>query len=279
MALFDTEERARIRRVKAEQAVNLAMQSRWQEAAELNRQIIEAYPKDVEAHNRLGKALMELNRFEDARDAYALTTRLDPTNQIAVKNLQRIERLMEEAIPVEVPTGPVDPSLFIAETGRATTTSLVQLATSEVLAKMNPGDTVILKMDGTTVSALSTAGDSLGKVEPKLRQRLIRLINMGNQYSAVVTAVDDSSLRLIIRETYRDPSMGNRPSFPTTGDAFRGYVRDSLLRYDLEEEDDDDDDLDETEPEPDRDADMLARDAHLEDARDAAADDDDEEDA
>ena len=44
MAIFPTEDRARMRRMKAEQAVNLAMQSRWAEAAELNEQIIEASP-------------------------------------------------------------------------------------------------------------------------------------------------------------------------------------------------------------------------------------------
>src|SRR5438093_12625017 len=177
MAFFDTEDRVRIKRVKAEQAVNLAMQSRWQEAAELNRQIIDVYPKDVEAHNRLGKALMELIKYDEAREAYNDTLHLDPTNQIAHKNLQRIETLIEEAVPVEVQTGPVDPSLFIAETGRATTTSLVQLAPAEMLAKMNPGDTLTLNVDGTTVTALNASGHELGKVEPKLRQRPIRLIN------------------------------------------------------------------------------------------------------
>ena len=70
MAIFPTEDRARMRRMKAEQAVNLAMQSRWAEAAELNQQIIEASPKDVEGHNRLGKAFMELGRFDDARAVF-----------------------------------------------------------------------------------------------------------------------------------------------------------------------------------------------------------------
>jgi len=277
MAFFDTEDRVRIKRVKAEQAVNLAMQSRWQEAAELNKQIIDVYPKDVEAHNRLGKALMELIHYDEARDAYNETLQLDPTNQIAHKNLQRIEMLIEEAVPVEVQTGTVDPSLFIAETGRATTTSLVQLAPAEVLAKVNPGDTVNLQIEGTTITAVSTAGDELGKIEPKLRQRLIRLTNMGNQYTAVVTATDEASVRIIIRETYRDPSMGNRPSFPTTGEAFRGYVRDSLLRYDLEEEEEEEEELDEAEPEHDREADMVAHEARLEDVHEVNTDDDDEE--
>lgn len=262
MGLFQTQERARIKRVKAEQAVNLAMQNQWLEAVELNRQIIDTYPKDVEAHNRLGKALMELGKYDEAREAYNHTLRLDPTNTIAQKNLQRLEKLMEEAAPVEVPAAPVDPSLFIEETGRATTTSLVELAPAEVLAKMNPGDAVALSVQGTRVVAINTAGETLGQLEPKIRQRLIRLMGIGNEYAAVVTSVDKNSLRIIIRETYRDPAMGNRPSFPTAGEAFRGYVRDTLLRYDLEEEEEEEEEEFE---EPLREADPRAREMLMDD--------------
>src|SRR5438874_9424983 len=200
MAIYQSDDRARIRRVKAEQAVNLAMQSRWSEAADLNRQIIDTHPKDVEAHNRLGKALTELGQLDEARQMYNHTLRLDPTNTIAQKNLQRLEKLMTDALD-DAPSGPVDPSLFIEETGRTTTTSLVQPAPADVLAKMNPGDAVTLVMQDNTVIAQSAAGDVLGRIEPKLRQRLIRLFGMGNKYAAFVTAADEHSLRLIIRET------------------------------------------------------------------------------
>jgi hypothetical protein len=144
------------------------------------------------------------------------------------------------------------------------------------MAKMNPGDVVSLEVQGNTVLALSAAGDALGKIEPKLRQRLIRLTNMGNQYTAVVTSVDEQSLRIIIRETYRDPAMGNRPSFPTTGEVFRGYVRDSLLRYDLEDEEEEDEEMEEAEH--DREPDAVAEDLPIDEAAEAAADDDEEED-
>jgi tetratricopeptide (TPR) repeat protein len=256
VAIFQTEERARVRRLKAEQAVSLAMASNWAEAAELNRQIIETSPKDVEAHNRLGKALIELGKFDEAREAYNHTLRLDPTNTIAQKNLQRLDKLAEESVPTDLQTGPVDPSLFIAETGRSTITSLVELPPADTLAKMNAGDVLTLDVQDKTVTVLNAAGEALGKLEPKIRQRLIRLIGMGNQYSAIVTAVDEAALRVIIRETYRDPSMGNRPSFPTTGDAFRGYVRDSLLRYDIDEEEDEDD-VEGGEPEADHETDAA----------------------
>jgi len=275
MIPYQQEDRARMKRLKIEQAVSLAMQSRWAEAADLNRQLIETYPKDVEAHNRLAKALMELSRMDEAREMYNHTLRLDPMNTIAQKNLGRLEKLMEDSTTLDLTTGPVDPSLFIEETGRATTTSLVQPAPVEILAKMNPGDTMNLQVDGNNVIATNMAGDVLGRIEPKLRQRLIRLFNMGNNYAAFVTAVDEHGIRLIIRETYRDPSMGNRPSFPTTGEVYRGYTRDALLRYDVDEDvdDDEDDDIEETEIEADRDNDAIPSDVILEEVHGHLPDD------
>lgn len=269
--IYQNEDRARIRRVKAEQAVSLAMQSRWAEAADLNRQIMDSYPKDVEAHNRLGKALMELGNYEEARQIYNHTLRLDPTNTIAQKILLRLEKLMTDAL-ADLPSGPVDPALFIEETGRTTTTSLVQPTSFDVMAKMNPGDPVTLVVQENAVVAVNSAGDVLGRIEPKLRQRLVRLIGMGNEYTAFVTAVEEHTLRVIIRETHRDPSMGNRPSFPTTGDVFRGYVRDSLLRYDLDDEEEDEDE-DSDDHEPDHEPDLSADDAIAEDVRSAVHDD------
>jgi hypothetical protein len=273
--LESSEDRARIQRVKAEQAVNLAMQSRWAEAAELNRQIIEAAPKDIEAHNRLGKALMEIGKYDDAREAYNHTLRIDSMNTIAQKNIGRLDKLMEEEI-VDAPTARVDPSLFIEEAGRATTTSIVELAPPDVMAKFNPGDPVNLEVQGNQVLVTGSTGESLGKIEPKLRQRLIRLVNMGNTYTAFVTSVDEQSLRVIIHETHRDPSMGNRPSFPTAGETYRGYVRDSLLRYDLEEEEDEDDEVEEAEPEAE--TDLVAADVPLDELPEIPTPDEEDED-
>jgi tetratricopeptide (TPR) repeat protein len=272
--LESSEDRARIQRVKAEQAVNLAMQSRWAEAAELNRQIIEAAPKDIEAHNRLGKALMETGKYDEAREAYNHTLRIDSMNTIAQKNIGRLDKLMEEEI-VDAPTARVDPSLFIEEAGRATTTSIVELAQADVLAKLNPGDPVNLEVQGNQVMVTGSTGETLGKIEPKLRQRLIRLVNMGNKYTAFVTSVDEQSLRVIIHESHRDPSMGNRPSFPTAGETYRGYVRDSLLRYDLEEEDDEDDEVEEAEPEAE--TDLVAADVPLDELPEIPTPDEEDE--
>src|SRR3989304_8870339 len=97
--VFAADDRTRIRRQRAEQAIQLAMQGQWEEAAKVNRIIIDVFPNDVDAYNRLGKACTELGRFAEAREAYGKALGLDPHNSIAQKNLARLSSLGEAAAP------------------------------------------------------------------------------------------------------------------------------------------------------------------------------------
>jgi tetratricopeptide repeat protein len=238
MSVFQSEDRLRLKRLRSEKAIQLAMQNRWEEAAELNRQMLELFPNDVDTFNRLGKSLLELGRYPAALDAYQQANRLDPTSTIAQKNIQRLTKLIEEEAPA-LPSAPLDPRLFIEESGRTMVTTLIELGSADLLAKLTAGDQLQLEIDGNHVRVLDLAGEVVGQLEPKLGQRVIRLLGLGNRYSAAVTSADDHSLRVILRETHRVPAMGNRPSFPTVAtDAGRAYTRD-ILRYDIEEDDDD----------------------------------------
>jgi len=259
MAIFHSEDRLRQKQQRADRAINLAMQNRWSEAAELNREIIQDFPRDVDGHNRLGKALMELGRYREARDCYAESVSIDAMNTIAQKNLARLNKLVEEesAGAAELAPTPVDPSLFIEETGKTTVTQLADLAAADILARITAGDPVALEVHGNIVRAMGPGGELLGKLEPKIGKRVINLIKLGNHYTAAVTSVDEQAVRIIIREAHRAPSMGDRPSFPTAaGDSFRAYTRDTVIRYDVDEEDDETYDETETEPELGAEADL-----------------------
>ena len=130
MATFPTEDRLRQKRSKSEQAISLAMKNRWDEAAQINREILEVFPNEVDAYNRLGKALTELGHYADARDAYAQAVKLDPLNGIATKNLQRLGKLAAEGSSAPAPS-PVDPRLFIEESGKTTLTQLTDVRRSD----------------------------------------------------------------------------------------------------------------------------------------------------
>jgi tetratricopeptide (TPR) repeat protein len=238
MAIFP-EERLRMKRQLSERAISLAMASQWEEAAQVNRELLELFPEDVDAHNRLGKALTELSRLDDARAAYRRAAELDPTNTIAQKNLQRLSKLVGEQAAPSAP-GRVDPSLFIEESGKTTITGLLNTAGAETLAKMDAGDLLDLRPSDHTVQVVTPDGTSVGQIEPKLAKRLISLLGAGNRYQVAVTSVDDHAVRVIIREIYRSAAMGGKVSFPSkpAAEVFRGYIKDSVLKYELDDEED-----------------------------------------
>jgi hypothetical protein len=243
MAVFQSEDRQRMRRLRSEKAIQLAMQNKWQEAADLNRQILEMFPGDVDTLNRLGKALLELGQYADARDQYQKASKLDPSNGIAAKNLARLTKLADEVSSSAVVAVPhmrtVDPSLFIEESGKTAVTDLVDRARFQTIATFTPGDKLTLKPEGGAVKVVGSGDVLIGQLEPKIAQRVLRLVAAGNRYSAAITSIDDHHVRIIIREEFRDPSMRSRPSFPTQAPEIRPYTKDSVFRVDMDEEDDD----------------------------------------
>ncbi len=251
MTAFPTEDRTRQRRAKSEQAIGLAMRNRWDEAAQVNREILEMFPNDVDAYNRLGKALMELGRYTEARDAYGQALKLDPANGIATKNLQRLAKVADGT--ATVPSAPaLDPRLFIEESGKTTVTQVTDVRKGHSIAKLTAGDRLQLEMRGKQIIVTDTSGSDIGRIEPKLEHHLLRLLQMGNQYSVFVTSAADQAVNVIIRETHRSPEMGNRPSFRPSAapeGGFRSYAREGMLRYEVEEEEEEEELLEEEEEE------------------------------
>ena len=120
---YQETEQTKLRRQSSKEAIDLAMQGRWREAVDINKEILKHFPNDVDAHNRLGRAYLELAEYTLAREAYERTIELDPYNVIAEKNLNRLSHLQEVAATPDdnadaIEMQPVDPQQFIEEAGR-----------------------------------------------------------------------------------------------------------------------------------------------------------------
>lgn len=236
MVFHQVGDKAKLRRQRTNEAIALAMQSRWEEAVTINQSIIEIFADDADAYNRLGKAMTQLGKYAEAREAYGRALEIEPKNTIARKNFDRLSHL-KEADPQPKGRKGVSSHLFIEETGKADIAELYGLASREMLAKIAAGDPVHLKADGQRLIAESVDGEYIGEVEPRLGLRLIKLMEGGNEYDAAIASVGDSRVRVMIRETFQHPSQEGRPSFPVRApDEFRSYVKGSLLKYELEDD-------------------------------------------
>jgi len=238
---YQPEERARLRKQWVEQAIAQALASQWEEAVATNKQILSIFTQDIEAYNRLGKAYSELGQYAEAKWAYSQTLKLDPDNAIAQRNLERLSRLSDEQAVSAAGIERIDPRLFIEETGKTAATSLLSLAPAEEIAKLTPGDQVRLVPEGRRLLVQTARGTYIGQVEPRLGNRVVNLMESGNQYAAAITAIENGQVKIIIRETYQHPSQLGKVSFPAQGGAgetIRAYIKDSVLRYDREDEED-----------------------------------------
>ncbi len=244
MELTKIQDKSKLRRDWSKEAISLALQGEWQRAAEVNQAILALHSDDVDAMNRLGKAFMELNEYGRAREVLARLVAQAPYNTIAKKNLIRLEQL--ESIPAtskQVRRTGGAPRLFIAESGKSGTTVLQKPAAARMVASVAPGEPANLVVENQAIRVYVRDGEYLGQVEPRLARRLQRLIDGGNRYEAAIIGVNDWGISLVIRETYRHPSLHNICSFPTSGRGERRvYLDNDLLRYLEESELDEDED-------------------------------------
>ncbi len=235
------EEKARLRRRLSKEAIDLALQGRWEEAEAMNRSIVEQFPADAETYNRLGRALTELEDLEGAKEAYLQALELAPENAIARKNIARLSSLSESMAALsegsQKPSTSRGPSrgvaldLFMTEMGKAGVVDLHNMASGKVMAKMAFGDQVTLEIKGQRLLVKSEDGEYLGEVEQKQGMRLVQLMQGGNRYDAAILNVDQDRAQVVIKETYQHPNQAGRPSFPVKAEEhLRSRIKESLFK-------------------------------------------------
>ena len=274
------ESKAKTKRQLVEDARRAALDGRWDEAITLNQQLVDRSPRDAEAHNRLGRALLELGRHGGAIESYSTALRADPANMIARRNLQRLETLGYRPGTDEAPDGngaddngvvadevetAVMPrtTVFIEEVGKTWVDELVNPVPMDQLANVLPGQQLGLDIDGSRIYVTAEDGTRIGEIEVRTAERVIDLTQRGNRYEVYALGLSPTSLRVILREVFRDPAQATTISFPRQIKT-RAYLRERDLLRARDEADffllDDDDDEEETNAEASDDDDAAESD-------------------
>ena len=160
-------ERIKPRAQYVDEAIELALQSKWTEAIQVNRGIMDRFGPDEDTLNRLGKAYTELGQPDDAVDAYKATLKMNPVNPIAQKNLAKLQTL-RGGQPVPTSKAKVDVDAFIEETGKTALTALHVHTEGDPCSKVSGGDPVKLIAAGDTMNVETARGIALGHLEHAL---------------------------------------------------------------------------------------------------------------
>ncbi|MDP2671257.1 MAG: tetratricopeptide repeat protein [bacterium] len=214
---------------RSEQAIQLALEAKWDQALKLNLEIINDYPDDVDTLNRLGKAYTETGNISKAKSFYQKVLKLDPYNGIATNNLKRLSSVKAEDLK-NLPSPVVNLDTFLEEPGKTKVIEVEDLAMTQLLATLKTGDPVDLKASKKDVTVVSSAGKRIGKLNNLWGEKIAEAINLGAEFSAVIKAVTiqkQSSVSVLIRETRRSPKL-SQPIFPIDN-SFTPYVREEAL--------------------------------------------------
>jgi tetratricopeptide (TPR) repeat protein len=210
-----------------------------------------ALSSDVETLNRLAKAQYELGNVEFARQIYQRVLTINENNQIAKRMISLLDHTETRASKERKFA---DMRTFVVETGKSTITTMhIDQATAIALVpgelvemrivgqaddieleperksktrtkKRNPENEVPIETPTATTIPVEAhaidiydAGNTLlGRLEPRLAQRIIDFMRQGNKYMAVVWRVSEHyhMIDLVIRESYRNPDLTGSVSFP-----------------------------------------------------------------
>jgi len=233
-------ERVKPRSQYVDEAIEVALASKWPDAVELNRVILERFGPDEETLNRLGKAYTELGRLDEAMAAYEEALKVNPLNQIAQKNMAKLRAWRDRKEQVPAGQAKVDVDAFIEEMGKSVLTGLHIHSDGDPCSKVTGGEPVRLTIAGDTMSVETVRGVPLGHLEHAMGRRLIKFMQGGNQYTGAVASCDGNTVKIIIRETHQDPKFVGKPSFPIKRgrEEFRPYAKESLIArpVDVEEQ-------------------------------------------
>lgn len=228
-------------RALADQAVAAALDADWPRAVELNGKILEAAPDDVEARNRLGRALVEQSRLEEAKAAFAEVLKAEPYNAIAIRGVHRVTTLLEHKTKAVTTGTKTQPRLFIEDMGKTGILRLINPAPAHILSRYSPGAECALREQEGLLAVHASDGALLGFLEPKVGRRLIDLIRTGNQYVVALVSNDTQNARVAIREVFQSADNASRISFPghhrPAETKERAYIKGNFFRFGAEADD------------------------------------------
>jgi hypothetical protein len=222
-------------RALADQAVAAALDADWARAVDLNTKILEAAPDDVEARNRLGRALIEQGKLEEAKVAFSEVLKAEPYNSIAIRGSQRTIQLLEHKAKSVTTSTKTQPRLFIEDMGKTGILRLINPAPAHILARYSAGAECQLREQEGLLAVHASDGELLGFLEPKVGRRLIDLIRTGNQYVAAMVSNDQANARVAIREVFQSAENASRISFPghhrPAESKERAYIKGNFFRF------------------------------------------------
>ena len=218
-------------------AVDAAIANNWESAVELNKKIIAQDKQNVGAHLRLGFALLQSSQIDQAAKVYRAALRLQPRNQLATENLERIEILSKKSTTgKKAEKKNLDPNLFLEIPGKTKTVQLTNLGQKIHLAELSIGQQVELKNKKRRLEVRTLSSNYIGALPDDISKRLIFFLDSDSEYLTHIKEASLSRILVFIKEISKGKKVQNYISFPANSTNLH-----NPLHVDAEGDDNDDD--------------------------------------
>lgn len=200
---------------RSESAIKEALAQNWKEAIRINQNILNDDPKDIDALNRLGYALLKTGKFTQAKQTFDKILNIDPYNRITLVNIKKIPSLKKHKSDHQCGST-VSPLLFLEDPGKTKIVDCVNAAPSAMLSTLTCGQELVLKSKKHGVDLRDTANRYVGALPDDMAYKIGKFMEAGNNYSAHVKRITKSCVSVFIREVKRGKRFRNQPSFSSS---------------------------------------------------------------
>jgi len=197
-----------------QQAVDSAINLHWQQAINLNKDIIKQEVNNLAAHLRLGFAYLQTGNIQLSKRHYNKALKIQPKNIVALDNLERIKVIKKSTKKIKNKKLVLFPHLFIETPGKTKTVALVNLGQKNVIASLIIGQQIDLKIKRRKVEVRSNFNDYIGNLPDDLSRRLIFFFKAKSKYSCFIKEASLNRVVVFIREEQKGKPLINRVSFP-----------------------------------------------------------------
>src|SRR3989338_4688346 len=197
------------------QAIDAAVNFKWQEAIDLNEKIIKLDKKNLPAFLRLGFATSQNQKFTDAIKYYKKALKIQPSNNIAKENIERL-KVLQNKNTKKSKKSPMylDPNLFLESTGKTKSVALVNIGQKNILAQLIVGQEVDLKIKKRKVEIRTKENEYIGTLPDDLSRRLLVFLKAKSKYSVFIKEAGLSKVIVFIREEIKGKKVQQYLSFP-----------------------------------------------------------------
>lgn len=200
----------------SEQAIDAALDCRWEEALKLNKKILRLDPQNVDGLARLARVYLEMGRINLAKRYYTEVIKVDPYNPIALKNLKIIRSFKpcgyQSAFHLNG-GNKLSASLFLQEPGKTKIVNLLKVAEPQKLSQAYCGMPVEMMIKHRKITIVDGYGNYLGVLPDDISHHLEGLLRGGSKYALFIKSIKVNGLSVLIKETFRSKRFKNQPSF------------------------------------------------------------------